>query len=1175
MNLISMKKYLSLLFVITSIIVVGQQKYQSLLWKISHKDLPKDSYLYGTMHVSGKVAFNLDDVFYESLLKVDAVALESDPTTWLEDSFEMLSSGRFGNLNAYVGGYYGQEDFYERLFGMEPVKRQSIRNFIRFDNSIINNFLYRKNRGLDNFEEETYLDMFIFQAGKKKEKSVISLEDFNESMMLTTRASFKPNKDKIDPWLQKRYKKENSFLLLENAYRNRNLDLIDSIGVASNSDFYREHMLFIRNKNMVHVLDSVLQQKTVFAGVGAAHLPGEHGVIELLRKKGYAVTPLTSKKTSYGKLVKKELEAAQLKPVLKKQQTSDDFLTIKSFGKLQELNLLNQKYYIATDMTNGGFLAVTRINTFDYLHAKPKDLLKEINDLLYEDIPGQIIEKEMISSPFPGIKILNKTKKNDYQRYLIYRTPLEIIIVKLGGKGEYALTYGEEILGSLVFKKPEENQTTYTSKYNKYSVIIPAKNISENTNHRGKKLIQAYNNDGFYFLKEAPVFDTDYIEEDIFEAKYIPKAFLKKAELTPINVKNTTAKNYSSYTTKAVVDSVHNKYLVLKSIIKDASYYLLGYAGKDTLKAKPFFNSLTFHDKVNDKKYEIVKDTSLHFSVKTNIKPPMSFITNYQKNNTSKSYEPKTSKAQYVSKANELIDIKREKFHDLKMYENIDSLWKEVDEKYADFKSTLKNSKKYKIIDRKKTNKDGVYSYSFSLADEQSSKRILVKNILKKGTLFELKSLTDTVSGTPYFVATFFNTFTPKDTLLGRSPLTDKVGEFLEAMKNKDSISHNLYNSVVFRKKDVSALVDVIRNVKFSDEDRFRRSFLMRKVIELDGESPRVISFAKSMYEKSYSDPEMQLAILGELLDKNTLKSQELFLELLDIDFPVGSNNNMFFFNRNAPLSVSLETKKRLFPEVLKYSSITEYKKPIYTLLSTLIEKNILKPKIYKKYKDQLFNDARIELKRSFSDNSIYGYSDLTDYTRLLYPFKTEKKIQHWYDKLLESNDADALAMYYGLLNKHKTQVPKKLKDTLFNNLKYFKAMVDEVAKDDLLPKSLNTKEYKIKYAKAALFADAYDFDKLKIEFLKTITEQIDDKKVEVYFFKSKEKNSTRPNEEFSFIAFEQKKGVINIASYYESSNNNISNTSKSDKELIDEALNKVRYKNRQRLSGRNGMDFN
>jgi uncharacterized protein YbaP (TraB family) len=36
----------------------------------------------------------------------------------------------------------------------------------------------------------------------------------------------------------------------------------------------------------------IAKKQSVFCAVGAAHLPGETGVIELLRKKGYTVEPV-------------------------------------------------------------------------------------------------------------------------------------------------------------------------------------------------------------------------------------------------------------------------------------------------------------------------------------------------------------------------------------------------------------------------------------------------------------------------------------------------------------------------------------------------------------------------------------------------------------------------------------------------------------------------------------------------------------------------------------------------------------------------------------------------------------------------------------------------------------------------------------------------------------------
>ncbi len=56
------------------------------------------------------------------------------------------------------------------------------------------------------------------------------------------------------------------------------------------TDHYLKNMLYIRNENMAKSLDSAMQKAKVFAGIGAAHLPGAHGVIALLTRKRICCT---------------------------------------------------------------------------------------------------------------------------------------------------------------------------------------------------------------------------------------------------------------------------------------------------------------------------------------------------------------------------------------------------------------------------------------------------------------------------------------------------------------------------------------------------------------------------------------------------------------------------------------------------------------------------------------------------------------------------------------------------------------------------------------------------------------------------------------------------------------------------------------------------------------------
>ena len=146
------------------------KKYPSLLWEISGNDAEKPSYLYGTMHVSSKLAFHLGDTFFMALESCDYVALESDATTWLSYMFGTEYMGETGGL--YRTAEY-HRDFYRDAFKFEEVDKKVFGSSLNFSNRIMNGMLYRKSSYAADFEEETYLDMYIHQAGEKLNKKII------------------------------------------------------------------------------------------------------------------------------------------------------------------------------------------------------------------------------------------------------------------------------------------------------------------------------------------------------------------------------------------------------------------------------------------------------------------------------------------------------------------------------------------------------------------------------------------------------------------------------------------------------------------------------------------------------------------------------------------------------------------------------------------------------------------------------------------------------------------------------------------------------------------------------------------------------------------------------------------------------------------------------------------
>lgn len=57
-------------------------------------------------------------------------------------------------------------------------------------------------------------------------------------------------------------------------------------------DKYNDILLGQRNREWIGVMEKAMQSKPSLFAVGAGHLPGEEGVIALLRKQGFTVKPL-------------------------------------------------------------------------------------------------------------------------------------------------------------------------------------------------------------------------------------------------------------------------------------------------------------------------------------------------------------------------------------------------------------------------------------------------------------------------------------------------------------------------------------------------------------------------------------------------------------------------------------------------------------------------------------------------------------------------------------------------------------------------------------------------------------------------------------------------------------------------------------------------------------------
>ncbi len=1134
------------------------KKYTSLLWQISGKGMSKPSYLYGTWHVSEKLAFHLSDTFYLAIESVDMVALELNPDTWLKEHMDYEEAEQMAEFSNYFSRPSG---FYKRAFSLNIPEQKDIKLFFKSSPSVVNTMLYRTSSYKDDYEEDTYLDLYIFQAGKKLNKRVTGLEDFKRSRELVKKSEICEDEEADDEKREQMRLKlkdlqgDRSYNeVFEESYRNGDLDLLDSLySLTQSKPCYRQFMLDERNIIMADRMDSIMKRNSLFTGVGAAHLPGSMGVIELLRKKGYTVRPVTYT-DGFNNKTNKKLEDLHYPVTFSLSHSADSAFSVMLPGKLSELSDFGaSKSYLFNDMSNGVYYYIQRVNYFGGLTGEsPSQLISRMDSILYENIPGKVLSKKSIrhKNGFPGFDILNKTRRGDVQRYQIFVTPEEIYIFKMSGTGEYVQKgkEGETFFNSISFRQqaPAPDKT-FSPPRGEYKVMVPSgAHIYRNSDPGAvqKEIISARQQDknSYFFFIASSLYDMSYLEEDTFELNFLAETFgrqlkYKVKERTPV-----TVGKYPALDVRLGNDSGETIYA--RIALQGHNYYLTGVKTKDKAYAGKYLGSFAFSNTVYQKPFKTFTDTVLHFSVKTHLNTSTygDLVRPYSRSSSSdyyssskdkkakkeeKDFLPVKNSRVYVSnETGEKVSVEFRKFSMYYQYNTLDKFWND---------QVKGVSKEYGMnVSRKKTeDKNGIHTLSLLLTDSNTARGYMIRMLQKCGSLYTLRTYVDTISGPSAFVENFFDSFTPKDTCIGSGILTDKLGEhFFSKIYSDDATARkraeNAVDYVRNNMNDTHApqLMKTINNPGFSKLELKAKTELIKALGTLH--SKEILPFFEKLYERYTDSLKIQLAILTAVANQKSLPSIKTFMSMLRTELPVSKSStdisDIFY-----PYGDSLEVGKELFPDLLAYAKYPDFRQSIYKLLYNCVEKGYLKKKDYSKFRDDIMNDARYDLKlyMSSTESSSKYYSSYSSsymknsaeasnvlstdqfkiycYVSLLSPFyKSDPDVKKFIDKTLRTKQNILKA--YTATAMLKKGIP--VNDTLWPYLaaegstRYWLYRILE--KDKRLDKFDTLKYNQKELVISMLYGENEDFKKDTLVLLDKLATATSKHKGYVYVFKSR-----------------------------------------------------------------------
>jgi len=282
------KTGLSLVCSLIAFVTFSQQQYpKTLLWRISGNGLQTPSYLFGTMHLTDKRLFNFDDSVYRAIEQSKGLAIEVNPDEmaayYVNEMFDEIQDSKSVNEILSDKDFKKYSKSLSKKFG-KPAEEITAKDIVEEKNKWVNEYLKKG-------EMPTFVDAYLYNIARRQGKWVGGIEDIADQADLLEEMI---DKTDIEVLLAGENEAESKSYLeaMINVYTAQDIYKLDSMMNDSYNASKKDRLLIKRNIKMAMRMDSLAAERSMFFAVGAAHLPGQDGVIDLLRKRGFTVEPV-------------------------------------------------------------------------------------------------------------------------------------------------------------------------------------------------------------------------------------------------------------------------------------------------------------------------------------------------------------------------------------------------------------------------------------------------------------------------------------------------------------------------------------------------------------------------------------------------------------------------------------------------------------------------------------------------------------------------------------------------------------------------------------------------------------------------------------------------------------------------------------------------------------------
>ncbi|MEP7142500.1 MAG: TraB/GumN family protein [Ferruginibacter sp.] len=264
----------------------------SLLWEVNGMGLKKPSYLFGTFHMMCKDDIHFSEQLKTALTNSSLVYLEMD----MDDPAVMLGGLLLMNMKdgKKLQDLYTAEEYQK----VASYFKDSLRMPIGFLQStkpfFLAAMLYPKMmpcKTLSGVEEE------LMKLAKQQKKEIKGLETIEFQSSVFDSIPYEDQAKELLKSIDSMSSYQKYFDTMITVYKTQQLKEIETLfkDTEFGMEDHQDLLLNDRNKNWVSQLKTIMKDESVFVAVGAGHLVGKQGLINLLREEGYTLKPILNK----------------------------------------------------------------------------------------------------------------------------------------------------------------------------------------------------------------------------------------------------------------------------------------------------------------------------------------------------------------------------------------------------------------------------------------------------------------------------------------------------------------------------------------------------------------------------------------------------------------------------------------------------------------------------------------------------------------------------------------------------------------------------------------------------------------------------------------------------------------------------------------------------------------